>query len=341
LLLVSQWVALTYRNDAGQEIQLGWNTPFVITAGGGQESHANNVYGVAVPGRHGESGTNMRMDRRHIRLVGEVRGSQIDSESARYMIHNAFNPTIDGTLTSRNSKTAVLRHITCKLEELPVVEWSAAKRCLVFEIMLVALDPFWKGRPLVVAIAQIVPRWSSPTYIPQRNSRLPSTMVFGIQRATLETRFLNQGNVASGFTAEIRARHGTVTNPSIKDENTGHQIRMHLVMERDDVLVVENYLHVKRITLNGENALHLLDAAETQFFLIQVGLNRIGYRADENVSNMHVTVRYTPEYTFVGGFDPMPMARSPYLAENRSTGQLVENPQTERLLSRLIPVRRD
>jgi len=160
-------------------------------------------------------------------------------------------------------------------------------------------------------------------------------MVFGIRHATLETRFENMGNVESGFTAEIHARHGTVVNPSIMDMETGNQIRLYYTMARGDRFVVENYQHIRRITLNGENALHLLDQEATAFFLIQVGRNRIGYRADENVSNMEVRVRYTPEYTFVGGYEPGAMRRSPYIAENVRTANIIENAETERLVNRL------
>jgi len=338
MLFVSPHVTLTYRNAADFEMSFNFFSDFVITATGGQETHINNAYGVPAPGRHGEQKTGMRMDRRHIRLVGEVRNGKIDSETARYILHNAFNPTLEGVLTSHNTSTAARRWITVAPEELPIVEWSHQKKCLIFEIVLAALDPFWKGRPLTVAIAQTIPRWSTMTYIPQRNSRLPNTMVFGITHGVLETRFINAGNVASGFTAEFRARHGSVLNPTIQDMHTGSQIRVLHNMARGDVLTIINYLHEKRVLLNGENALHLLDTEETQFFLIQVGANRIGYLADENVSNLNVNVRYTPEYTFVGGFDPVPRRISPYLGESKQSGQLVESIESGRLLSPLIRI---
>jgi len=340
MLFVTPHVTLTYKNSAGRAMTFNFFSPFVITAGGGEEHHANNVYGVPAPGRHGESGTGMRMDRRHIRLVGEIRKDTISRESAREILHNSFNPTLPGVLTSDNAQTGVHRHISCVLEELPTVEWHPQKKCLVFEIMLVALDPFWRGRPLTVSIAQTLKRWSYPMSIPQRGSVLPSTMVFGIHHATLETRFQNMGNVESGFTAEFRARHGTVTNPSIRDEETGNQIRLNYTMARGDVLIIENYLHLKTIRLNGERAMHLLDAESTRFFLIQVGTNRIGYRADENVSNLEVRVRYTPEYTFVGGYEPQNMRMSPYLAENTLVHELVEDDETGRLLSMLEQIGR-
>jgi len=340
MLFVTPHVSLEYENTRGGNMKLGWGTDFIVTAGGGQESHANNVYGVPAPSRHGESATGKRMDKRHIRLTGEVRNSRMSREYAREKLHNTFNPTLSGILTSDNSQTGVRRWLACKLEELPTVEWNSRKKCLVFEIMLVAQDPFWKGRPLTVSIAQTLKRWSYPMSIPQRGSALPDTMTFGIHHATLETRFLNAGNVESGFTVEFHARHGSVENPSVRDEETGNQIRLKYTMQRGDRLVIVNYLHEKRVELNGENALHLLDAEETKFFLIKVGTNRIGYRADENISNLEVRVRYTPEYTFVGGYDPQAMRVSPYLAENATTRELIENPATERLLSKLVPIGR-
>lgn len=343
MLFVSRHVTLTYENERGRSIQLGYGTPFLITAGGGQEEHRNNVYGVPAPGRHGESKTDARLGRRYIGLVGEVR-SNVDNEDAREEIHNAFNPTLNGTLTSLNTRTGVRRWIKCIPEELPAIRWN--KR-LEFDIRLVALDPFWKGRPLTVNIAQTLPCWSYPMSIPQPNSRLDGTMVFGLHFGTLETRFENKGNVASGFTAEIRARTGTVVNPSIRDMETGNQIRINYTMERFDKLTIVNYLHEKRVLLNNETHLpngrpvmDLLDADATRFFLINVGANRIGYLADENVSNMRVNVQYTPEYTFVGGYDTMQMIRSPYIAENARTAHVIENVETNMLVNRLIPTGR-
>ena len=338
MLFASPSLTLTYRNSRGRVAVLGFNTPFVITAGGGQENHINNVHGIPSPGRHGESGGSMRMDRRQIRLSGEVRGGSIGSETAREILHEAFNPTLSGTLTSFNSQTRVWREIDVVLDELPIVEWSPAKKCLVFEIMLVAKSPpFWRGNPLVVNIAQTMKKWSFPMAFPQHGSMLEG-MIFGLRHDTLETRFDNMGNVDSGFTVTFRARGGTVVNPSIRnEENPLQQIRINYTMEPNDVIVIENYQHLKTVTLNGESAFHLLDAPETRFFLIQVGRNRIGYRADENVSNLQVRVRYTPEYTYVGGYDPVGMMASPYLAENSRIGELVENEDTGLLVSRLIP----
>lgn len=338
MLFVTPFVTLTYENTRGRSLQLGWETPYVITAGNGQENHANNVHGVPAPGRHGESETGSRMGTRHIRLVGEVRqGTGLSVEAMREALHMTFNPTLRGILTSENSQTGVRRWIQCTMEELPIVIAPTRGRPMTFEIMLVALDPFWKGRPLTVNIAQTLKRWSYPMSIPQRGSALPDAMVFGIQHATLETRFMNMGNVESGFTAEIHARTGTVVNPSVVDMETGNQIRLNYTMARHDRIVIVNYLHEKRIELNGENALHLLDAEATRFFLIQVGQNRIGYFADQNISNMQVRVRYTPEYTFVGGYDPQSMIRSPYIAENAWSGSVLENEETTRLINRLVP----
>ena len=315
----------------------GFASPFVITSG--QESHPNQVYGVPAAGRHGESATGMRMDRRRIRLVGEVRRADIDSELAREMLYDAFNPTLEGLLVSENPFTGVRREIDCRLEELPVIEWSHQKRCLVFEIVLVALSPFWRGRPLTVAIAETTRKWSYPMSFPQRGSALPEHMIFGIRRQTLETRFENAGNVASGFTATFLARGGTVTNPSIRDEQSGAQIRLNYTMQQHDSITIENYLHKKAITINGENGFRFLDADGTSFFLVRVGRNRIGYRADTNISNLEVHVRYTPEYTYVGGREEsnVPLMRSPYLAENANTAELVQNEGTQRLSVRMVP----
>jgi hypothetical protein len=53
---------------------------------------------------------------------------------------------------------------------------------------------------------------------------------------------------------------------------------------------------------------------------------------------LQVHVRYTPEFTYVGGDEreaPPPKV-SPHLAENAATGMLVENAVTGKLVGRIL-----
>jgi len=317
---------ISYTNVKGDSISFNFFSPFVITAAGGIEDHKNNVYGSPAPGRHGETRSGSRMDRRHIRLVGEIR-KELDREEARQIFYRAFNNTLEGTLLFHNTRTRLWRNIRCELEELPIIEWSARRKCLTFEVPLVSLEPFWNGRSTVQRISENIKLWHFPMTFPQAGSNLlDNQMLFGVRNPNLSSFFDNVGNVASGFTAILRARIGTVVNPSIINETTGEQIRILHTMQPSDRIVIENYMHIKRIWLNDEDSFHLLDDEITTFFLIDVGRNHIGFRADINVINLYVEAIYTPLYTYVGGYDPAPtgLIRSPYLAMDQSTEYLVE-----------------
>ena len=192
-----------------------------------------------------------------------------------------------------NARDALMsKSIACRLDEFMQVKWSGGRR---FEINLVATNPFWQGQAAVEVIAQVVREFYFPTAIPVGG------MSFGMRHKTLESVFENVGNVESGFVATLRARGGSVVNPSIRNEVLGRELRLNYTMQPDDEIVITSNLQEKRVIINGQNGFRFLDAGVTRFFYIQVGTNRIGYRADENVGNLGVGVRYIPNFTFAEG----------------------------------------
>jgi hypothetical protein len=209
-------------------------------------------------------------------------------EAASRSLHSVFNPTLKGTLHYIDGVTK--KEISCRVEEVPEVYWS--QKQLKFDIKLVCMDPFWKGAAVVEVIAETLKGLKFPMSI-CRNK-----IIFGIKAASLHSRFENAGNASGGFTATLRARYGTVVNPEIRNEVTGDRIRLNYTMQRDDVVVIVSGLQEKRVEINGVNGFIYLDAENTRFFGMSVGSNRIGYRADENVGNLFVHVRYVPGWTY-------------------------------------------
>jgi len=72
-------------------------------------------------------------------------------------------------------------------------------------------------------------------------------------------------------------------------------------MRPDDVITIISTLQERRVLINGVNGFRHLDVDVSTFFMIDVGTNVIGYFADENVSNVFMSVRYIPNYTFAIG----------------------------------------
>jgi len=192
-----------------------------------------------------------------------------------------------------NDRVGINKDISCRVVDLPQVFWH--RKQLRFDISLAALDPFWKGQSVIQIIAETLKEFFFPAYIPKEG------MSFGVRHRTLESEFDNQGNVESGFFATFRARGGTVINPFIENMATGDRIRMSYTMAANDVITILSDLQEKRVEINGVNGFRHLDAAATEFFRVEVGANRIGFGADVNINNLHVHIRYIPNYTFAEG----------------------------------------
>lgn len=289
-MLVTPKVTLNYINSAGQEIGLNFDSSFVCEAC--EETSNNQIHSIKQGGTHGQFFTGMSLDWRNIRLTGHVRKG-ITLENAMSSLQNVFNPTISGTLIYENERMGLRREISCRVAELPQVRWGA--RRLKFDISLVALDPFWRGMSVIENIAETLKKFYFPVYIPQEG------MSFGLRKKTLESQFDNMGNVESGFLVVFRALYGSVINPEIRNTDTGERIRMLYTMQKGDVITILNDLQERRVEINGVNGFRHLDAANTTFFKIAVGTNRIGFWADGNINNLSVHMRYTPNFTFVEG----------------------------------------
>lgn len=285
-MLMTAKSKLIYENEVGEKLSLGPFSNYWCEKC--EETLVNQIHSQKQVATHGKFFTGMSLDERYITLTGIVR-STINIQQAMSTLQRVFNPTLKGTLFFETTALNIKRNISCRIEEMPNVYWSNG--VLQFDINLVCLDPFWKGKDIVEYIALTIKQFSFPVAIPMGG------MSFGTRLQALESKFENAGNVESGFRAIIRATGGTVLNPEIRNEVTGEKIRILYLMKRYDEILIVNSLQEKRIEVNNVNAFKYIDAENTTFFRLAVGTNRIGYFADENISNMSVYVTYTPYYT--------------------------------------------
>lgn len=285
-MLITAYSKLTYINSADEKLEFLPKSAFWVEKV--QEQIGNQVHGQKQVATHGKYFTGMSLDERYIVLTGSV-SQRMDTITAQSTLQRVFNPTLSGKLIYENSKHEIKREIECRIEELPTTYWSQA--ALRFDINLVCLDPFWKGESITEFIALLTKEFKFKLAIPKTG------MTFGRKREALESEFENAGNVESGFKAVIRAAKGKVLNPMIKNINTNEIIKINYEMQQYDEIEIISTLQEKRILINGENGFKYLDVAVSTFFEIQVGSNTIGYNADENISNMTVSVEYIPSYT--------------------------------------------
>ncbi len=105
----------------------------------------------------------------------------------------------------------------------------------------------------------------------------------------------NEGDVDTGIEIVFKAARGTVTNPKLEKVSTGEFVQVMVEMQQGDILHVNTNPGQKRIELNGENLFHRKSRL-SQFFQITVGDNVLKYDADENYTNLDVTLYYIPKY---------------------------------------------
>ena len=285
-MLMTARAKLIYRNSVGEELSLAPLSSFWCEKC--EEQMTNQVHSKKQVDTHGKFFTGMSLDERVIVLTGTVL-PKMNTQTAMSILQKAFNPTLAGKLYYENIALGIKRDIACRVAQMPKVYWS--NNALKFDISLTCLDPFWKGQDFIEQIAQTLKQFKFPVAIPM------SGMSFGTRVQTLESKFENAGNVESGFRATIRAAGGAVINPEIRNEATGERIRILYTLQKNDSLLIINSLQEKRVEINGINAFKHVDAEATTFFKLAVGTNRVGYSADENISNMVVYITYTPYYT--------------------------------------------
>ena len=123
----------------------------------------------------------------------------------------------------------------------------------------------------------------------------PEQRVFGEYIDVVNTEIQNKGDVETGFTVTFKAR-GDVLNPAFINNLTGEKIRLNMPMTQGDEVQIINMLFSKQVLVNGVKKFSVLDRVNTTFFNLVVGQNSFKVDADENATNLSVTIEYAPKY---------------------------------------------
>jgi len=239
---------------------------------------------------HGEELISSSLGLRYIEITGRFNRVTLRREMRREM-ERVFNPTLEGTLRYHNAANGSVRTITCKLAALPEISFRGTG--VFFTINLVCHYPFYKGISVTEHISLINKRGYFPLVIPEDTG-----FVFGYRSDTLQTTFENLGDVAAGATYVLIADGGTVTNPRITHLESGRTVRINYPMQNGDVIRVISVPNEAAIFINGSiNGMPYLEFnPDGNFFMLDFGMNTIAYDADENATNLSVSVFYDPVY---------------------------------------------
>lgn len=144
-------------------------------------------------------------------------------------------------------------------------------------------------------IAEIVPMFAFPWYSAiQATEHVNEGAVVSVHSFAQSIEVTNDGDVASGMRIVIRAT-GDVTNPSIR-LGEGY-VRLITKLHQGDIVRLDVVSRPPVVTLNGANAMHLVDRESSILNLrIEVGDTTLEYDADDGYQNMSVSVYWNKQY---------------------------------------------
>ena len=132
-------------------------------------------------------------------------------------------------------------------------------------------------------------------YNPKARGLLLGGATMGYRTLHKEVVLANDGDVSTGVQIQFIATRGEVTNPKITNTVTGQYMKVNVVMQQGDVLLIDTNERHQVITLNGVNCYQKIDR-KSEPFQLDVGDNYLEYDADVNYTNLDVNLFYTPKY---------------------------------------------
>lgn len=132
-------------------------------------------------------------------------------------------------------------------------------------------------------------------YPPKARGLMLGGMTMGYRTLHKEVVLSNDGDVPTGVQIQFIATRGSVTNPKITNTGTGQFMRVKVVMQQGDILLIDTNDRHQVITLNGVNCYQRIDR-QSEPFQLAVGDNYLEYDADGNYTNLDVILFYTPKY---------------------------------------------
>ena len=156
-----------------------------------------------------------------------------------------------------------------------------------FQILFKAHFPYWQREIRTNPLMKVTPLFHFPF-----TNEVNDVFYFGEQQPFTDIIIHNAGDVITPTRITIVAEDGYLVNPSIYNETTGERIRIIRRLERFDRLVISNFGGIFTVTLNGNEALQLLDGSQLDFINLNPRINILHFDADVNVTNARATIEY-------------------------------------------------
>lgn len=211
--------------------------------------------------------------------------------SLRSYLASIFNPKLGlGKLTRIIGDD--VKEIECVSDSLPFFPEGAGNRGRTFQkalINLTAPNSYWKSRHRTSTALQ--------AYV--GNFKLPFTLPFELGVEGDSTVLINEGDIPTPVLIDIR---GPTMNPKIINRTTGEFVKVNRYIEEDEILHIDTTPGQKKVLLIKNSTITNVMgdlAYDSDFFMLEVGENRIEHVADAGDANALVAITWQNLYVGV------------------------------------------
>lgn len=280
---------LIFDNNRGQTFEVSVLSPYFLDSAEGLENMENDFYTTKNYNEDGVSIIGSNLQPRNLVLKGRIR---LDKAINRPKMIQFFNPKHDFTLQYTNGD--IERFIKCKVEKTPVISKDVYPE---FLISFLCPKPWWYAREIKTDIAMWVGLFEFPLEIPEETG-----IEMGYREPSSIVNVNNTSDAVSPLRLEFKAI-GSVVNPSIINVETKEHLKIEKTMLPGDVIVIntERGNEYVRLIQNGitTNIFNYLSLESDPHLSLEVEDNLLRYDADEFITNLEVTIYFTPQYVGV------------------------------------------
>lgn len=281
---------LIFENHRGQTLEISVSSPFYLDAADGLEALENEFYNVK---NYNEDGTNVKgssVRERNIVIEGRIR---FDKDINKQKIIRFFNPKHQFTLKYTNGD--IERFIDCKVEKTPIISRHVIPE---FIISFLCPNPWWYTEEQRYEIAMWVAAFEFELEIDANGDGIE----MGYREPNNVVNVFNDSDTVSPLRIQFKAL-GSVVRPQIEVVDTGRIIMIDATLQGGDIVTVNTqrgneYAILER---NGQqiNYFNFLSYDSDIQLSVDVGDNLIRYDAAEYVSNLEVSIYFTPQFVGV------------------------------------------
>lgn len=282
---------LIFTNTKGQSLEISVTSPFFLESAEGIDSLENDFYTVK---NYNEDGTNIKgssVRERNIVVGGKMK--RIDKQINREKLIRFFNPKERFTLRYTNGD--ITRFIDCRVEKSPIVSkhiWPE------FLISFLCPNPWWYTEEKKFEIAMWVASFEFELEIDAAGDGIE----MGYREPNNVVNVFNDSDTASPLRVQFKAL-GSVVRPQIEVVDTGRVIMIDGTLQGGDIVTVNTKRGDEFVTLerNGQqiNYFNYLSPDSDIHLSVDVGDNLVRYSAEQFVSNLEVSIYFTPQFVGV------------------------------------------